>query len=134
LREILFRGKRVDNGEWVCGYYRCIEWEIGKPSHGIINRNSFFVVMSGTVGQYTGLRDSKRTEEYPEGQRIFEGDVLFESGIEGFLGVVNWDKSGSWVVNYIDDDHDLLCEANKYGKVIGNIHENRELILSSHKK
>lgn len=86
MREILFRGKRIDNGEWVEGLLSqatvipeekgayvatAIDKLVEKPFDG-----GWYEVAPETVGQYTGLRDSKRTAEYPEGQRIFEGDVV----------------------------------------------------------
>lgn len=76
MREIRFRGKRIDNGEWVTGAYI---HNSGKPfiiSHEVIDwDDEFFApefwwrVDPSTVGQYTGLKDKN-------GREIFEGDIV----------------------------------------------------------
>lgn len=73
MRQILFRGKKIDNGEWTYGFY--FEHSIEGQKKSYIKYQTFdegFVtdeVVADTVGQYTGFRDDQDV-------RIFEGDIV----------------------------------------------------------
>ena len=120
MREILFRGKRVDNGEWIKGFYA----ENGHGSSNIQPKCKFFgyLVKPETVGQYTGLLDKN-------GNKIFEGDIL-ESDSERF--VVDWDDefSGFYLTNVNPRYQGVAMFANVAddGYIIGNVHDNPEML------
>lgn len=77
MREILFRGKRKDNGKWVKGYYSYETDECSFELHLISDNKSVVTeVVPETVGQYTNLVDKN-------GSKIFEGDILRVSYSDG---------------------------------------------------
>ena len=145
MREILFRGKRIDNGEWIEGYYvKAVhhwhkhgiheDWLItGAAANGgwfaIHNRHA---VDPATVGQYTGLTDKN-------GKKIFEGDIVAQ----------NWydfdepadDSFGEVVFSVADCSFSVLdlnkneimsmghgCAYHYEVEVIGTIHDNPDLL------
>jgi uncharacterized phage protein (TIGR01671 family) len=118
MREILFRGKRTDNGEWVQGslFAECSRVEIIRGTCNNIGIEGVGVI-PGTVGQYTGLTDKN-------GKRIFEGDIV---KIENRFYTVSFEK-GCWVILGKSQFWDFLQTNAKDSEIIGNIHDNPELL------
>ena len=135
MREILFRGKRVDNGEWVYGYYVRYE-HMGNVKHIIVTDwaqvyvNSYYVIPE-TVGQDTGLKDKK-------GKKIFEGDILNlkyprDRRYKVVAKVINGQEISAMVLkfdnNFTTEEFPLYkISAENNLEVIGNIHDNPELM------
>jgi len=138
-REILFRGKRVDNGEWVKGYLVVCDkhYYILTGKIDIINgfpQFEHYLVIPETVGQYTGLTDKR-------GKKIFDGDIVkFKHGGEFAEKGIYF---RNYVVEYINtfvtyglrlrnkNIHFLFKQstATMHGAIIiGNIHDNQELL------
>jgi len=133
MREILFKAKRKDNGEWVEGYFVNLWMKHHNRYDPLITTDecSHNVILE-TVGQYTGLIDRNN-------KKIFEGDIIrdHKTGAVGYVVFHN----GSWMV--WGDDVDVyeeflsnLCSVNYSksfgrfvrGQVSGNIHDNPELL------
>ena len=131
MREILFRGKRVDNGEWIEGFYA----HSGEKKYILIDNDiavgyiAMKEVNPDTIGQYTGLTDKN-------GTKIFEGDIIKQdTAYKQIIGCVQICKEPlSKLYGVCEKFHDgsgtaLLSVDGDY-EVIGNIFGNPELLRS----
>lgn len=121
----LVRGKRTDSGEWVEGFYCWTSMFTSSIAHvpQIIEKNGFvfYEIIPETLGRYTGLKDKN-------GTKIFEWDIL-KAPNWGCYGKVVYEvpechyiiemSDGNWVPM-----HDFAGDV----EVIGNIHDNKELL------
>jgi len=127
MREIKFRGRNAADSQWIYGHY-FHNGKFGVIRSGIVSRG----IIDGTLGQYTGLLDKSGVE-------IYEGDIV--------LVPQDWDEFGSaagetyevyyshggfrFKPKYGQGRRGFGIEDDKTFKLIGNIHENPELLDKS---
>ena len=153
MREILFRGKRLDNGEWMYGSlfvgfkkcYICPEAIAMYNFDGALCLGGFVEVDPSTIGQYTGLKDNN-------GKMIFEGDIIkSDNGRHSAISVVKFGEyypkmffamldiccTGVQHLNangfYLESakHEDMILFKSRHLVVIGNIYDNPDLLLES---
>jgi uncharacterized phage protein (TIGR01671 family) len=124
MREILFRGKRLDNGEWVEG--NLIVWSDGSCTieTGSL-KGTMLSVDPATVGQFTGLTAN--------GKRIFEGDIvnglfLFERPIAGVVTFRDGSFGVQWMRGRVEEFSAFTSCCNVAWEGIGNVADNPELL------
>ena len=131
MEEILFRGKSKGKPEWVYGslYKEGSQAFIlvggrfyPEPSNGqsALGIMDWYEVIPETVGQFTGLTDKS-------GDKIFEGDIVL---IEGHsIGVIRYlSDEALFAVDFPSHSLSLNDTTSKYIEIIGNIHDNPELL------
>jgi uncharacterized phage protein (TIGR01671 family) len=147
MRDLSFRGKRADNGEWICSrnIIRCKDdnvnelcyipalgsyLEITEDKNGNVNKiqkGMFYKVIPETVGQYTGLTDKN-------GKKIFEGDIIQEVyGNKRYspIEVEFSEERGGWYPFATDGGCGCCSDVTaniERSEVVGNIHDNPELL------
>lgn len=136
MKEHLYCGKRVDNGEWVEGSYieheHTIEWAESVSSDGLTVFSEGADVIPETVSEYTGLTD-KNGKKIFEGYICTDGENIYEVVFDKYQFSVKVIKTPLYLIKK-GDNFPLWqfdnCERNGYRQleVIGNIHENPELL------
>lgn len=122
MRTIKFRGKRIDNGEWVYGFLADEDFINDIYSIDL----SSIEVDRETVGQFTGLFDKN-------GKEIYEGDILL-MGIKEDVRIYNKVGIKDGCFGYVGENTGELmpfCHYDVTEKIVGNIYDNPEL-LSNH--
>lgn len=124
--EILFRGKRIDSGEWAEGYYV----PMGEYHYILTGRLELvpyldfehFLVNPETIGQFTGLTDRN-------GVKIFEGDIVHVKACSCcFTGcVIYWSEEARYACKTKSGTRYAICARFEFN-VIGNIYDNPELL------
>ena len=126
MREILYRGKRVDNDEWVYGFLvEALNCVTDKNETFIIEQDATYFtygefacaveVKPETVGQFTGILDKN-------GKKIFEGDIV--ESPHGTQGFIEWQNAECAFLVNIGDDWQTMDDCPY--KVVGNIYDNKE--------
>lgn len=121
MRTIKFRGKSLDNGEWVYGFFSkggAVNPNMGEiRDRYLIDDGHYHDVDPDTIGQFTGLADK-------DGKEIYEGDI-----VETFIGNLEiiWSQ-GLACYRLQDGGGSLYSIDGMEMEVVGNIHDNPELL------
>lgn len=131
MRDIRFRGRRLDNGEWAYGNliittnpFKKEDEPFGYFIHSGPNIMAPEPVDPKTVGQFTGLKDKA-------GKEIFEGDLISEGGSAPYE-VIWQHHSVQWIMQSLSEGryyrHMAMDYAAKSYEIIGNVFDNPDLL------
>ena len=128
MREILFRGKRLDNGAWETGSLVIVRMDCHDAQYYIADKMTGYhtPVDPSTVGQYTGLKDKN-------GKRIFEGDIAkVLQGKDKDIAYVGFENGAFMLYPKTGNIYERTLWEYWYNdwdvEVIGNITDNQELL------
>ena len=123
MREILFRGKRIDNEQGVEGYYICLNG--AEPLHIIVDKHGqYHRVDQESVSEFCGLTDKN-------GKKIFEGDIVTGLFLFGMIvkAVVAFQDGAfglKWYRGEVEEFNAFTSICNVEYEAIGNIYDNLE--------
>nr|DAH49966.1 MAG TPA: YopX protein [Bacteriophage sp.] len=131
MREILFKAKRIDNGEWVEGCYAALDDKsficTDVVEHYRVHALRWFEIDSETLCQFTGMTDKN-------GVRIWKNDIV-EAWSQGSraIGTVKQRVDGLWIMSPAWQNHEFWeLKPNSNGEttveVLGNAFDNPELL------
>ena len=123
MRELKFRAWSEEHGRY-CDFVtldRDGQW-LGWLEIWIENRKSFLTTTDIIIEQYTGIKDKN-------GRNIYEGDIVSKHNSDT-KGVVKQVKDGQWAIYWdnVPDGYYVLFKYSNFCEVVGNIHENNELL------
>ena len=152
-RKIEFRGKRIEDGKWIYGYYWYVEEHYANPienkTHFIKSKNNGidYKIDIETLGQYTGLKDKHEN-------KIYEGDIILSQEFRNkpfsknykskrLIGVVEYYErkhnagkqvyESGYKVRFIKDDEKSFYNCGSWSdfydcEILGNIYDNKDLL------
>lgn len=140
-REIKFRAKRIDNGEWDYGYYvvhHIALTDVDKDTNQIVrvgtnvvhtlfndqrkdNNGYYKDINPDTLGQFTGLLDKN-------GKEIYEGDIIRVNPTDSGIRYVKWDDRHAQFVSQMLHNEQYYLISHNDSQVIGNMFDNPELL------
>lgn len=133
MRDIEFRAKTTHNkglnrkNDWIIGdlVHNTLTISICIPSPSQAGARRFYKVDPNTIGQYVGLKDNSE-------QKVYEGDILYDP---------NDTDNGFYVVEFMDGEFvlindNIICNIEQvhFLRIVGNIHDNKELLANEDNK